>query len=109
MDIQEHQDNTGIIPWIKRFEIHKKYYVVLGKENVELIEEIIKYKNHMINQHDEFINSINLSSNNDALNNSIMNLYKQILEVYDLMLYKLRNEDYSRDLHFREKYEFLLE
>ncbi|AEQ32463.1 Sel1-like repeat-containing protein [Megavirus chiliensis] len=108
LNIQEYQDKTGIIPWIKQFRIQNNYYLVFGENNVELIEEIIGYKNQMINRHDEFINLINKNSDCEILlSDPIIKLYKQILKTYNLMLSKLINEDNIRNIRFQAKYKFL--
>lgn len=107
-NIQDYQNNTGLTPWIKQFKIQNKDYLVFGKQNVELIEEIIGYKNQMIDRHDKFIESININSNNDTLlSNPIIKLYKQTLETFDLMLNKLTSQDNIRNLNFQAKYKFL--
>ncbi|AGD93023.1 putative Sel1-like repeat-containing protein [Megavirus lba] len=108
LNILEYQDKTGITPWIKQFRIQNNYYLVFGENNVELIEEIIGYKNQMINQQDKFISSINKNSDCEILlSDPIIKLYKQILETYSLMLSKLINEDNVRNIRFQAKYKFL--
>nr|WBF70238.1 Sel1-like repeat-containing [Megavirus caiporensis] len=108
LNIQEHQDKTGIIPWIKQFRIQDNNYLVFGENNVELIEEIIGYKNQMISQHNKFIELINLNHNNDTLlSDPILKLYDKLLNIFNLMLSKLTNEDNIRNLRFQAKYKFL--
>lgn len=108
LNIQEYEDKTGITPWIKQFRIQNNYYLVFSENNVELIEEIIGYKNQIIYQHDKFIESININSNNDtSLSDPILKLYDELLNIYNLMLSKLTNEDNIRNLRFQAKYKFL--
>ncbi|ANB51101.1 hypothetical protein [Powai lake megavirus] len=108
LNIQEYQDKTGITPWIKQFRIQNQNYLLLFQANVELIEEITQYKNQIINQHDKFIELINLNHNNDtSLSDPILKLYDELLKIYSSMLSKLTNEDNIRNLRFQARYKFL--